>query len=162
MMHAFDVLADPVRRRILEILGQGEHTSGEVVEIVSKDFSIGQSAVSQHLKVLRDSGFANERLMRWCDKNNVGYVFGYQKNNVLIKQIACEMTRARIEQSCYGAKQSCFKWFRYRAEGWDRHRWMIGKAEYSSQAETLPLSSVKTITSRLAVPSARSTLRESM
>ena len=51
MMHAFDVLADPVRRRILEILGRGEHASGEVVEIVSRDFGIGQSAVSQHLKV---------------------------------------------------------------------------------------------------------------
>ena len=59
MMHAFDVLADPVRRRILEILGQGEHTSGEVVEIVGRDFGIGQSAVSQHLKVLRENGFAN-------------------------------------------------------------------------------------------------------
>ena len=58
-MHAFDVLADPVRRRILEILGQGEHASGEVVEIVGSEFGIGQSAVSQHLKVLRDSGFAN-------------------------------------------------------------------------------------------------------
>jgi DNA-binding transcriptional ArsR family regulator len=59
MMHAFDVLADPVRRRILEILSRGEHASGEVVEIVSRDFGIGQSAVSQHLKVLRESGFAN-------------------------------------------------------------------------------------------------------
>lgn len=58
-MHAFDVLADPVRRRILEILSHGEHASGEIVEIVGSDFGIGQSAVSQHLKVLRESGFAN-------------------------------------------------------------------------------------------------------
>ena len=58
-MHAFDVLADPVRRCILEILSQGEHASGEIVDIVSRDFGIGQSAVSQHLKVLRESGFAN-------------------------------------------------------------------------------------------------------
>ena len=57
-MHAFDVLADPVRRRILEILTEGEHASGEVVDVVSAEFGIGQSAVSQHLKVLRDSGFA--------------------------------------------------------------------------------------------------------
>lgn len=59
MMHAFDVLADPVRRRILEILGRGEHASGEVVDIVRSEFGIGQSAVSQHLKVLRESGFAS-------------------------------------------------------------------------------------------------------
>ena len=58
-MHAFDVLADPVRRRILEILGEGDHASGEVVSIVSEEFGIGQSAVSQHLKVLRESGFAS-------------------------------------------------------------------------------------------------------
>ena len=58
-MHAFDVLADPVRRRILEILSQGEHASGEVVEIVNREFVVGQSAVSQHLKVLRENGFAN-------------------------------------------------------------------------------------------------------
>ena len=57
-MHAFDVLSDPVRRRILEILMEGEHASGEVVEIVGREFGIGQSAVSQHLKVLRESGFA--------------------------------------------------------------------------------------------------------
>ena len=33
-MHAFDVLADPVRRRILELLALGEHASGEVVEVI--------------------------------------------------------------------------------------------------------------------------------
>lgn len=58
-MHAFDVLADPVRRRILELLSDGDHASGEVVEVVGREFGIGQSAVSQHLKVLRESGFAN-------------------------------------------------------------------------------------------------------
>ena len=57
-MLAFDVLGDPVRRRILEILADGEHASGEIVTIVSDEFGITQSAVSQHLKVLRESGFA--------------------------------------------------------------------------------------------------------
>lgn len=81
-----------------------------------------------------DSGYAIERLMRWCDKNNVGYVFGLQKNNVLVRQIACEMTRARIMQSHLGNKQACFKWFRYRTQkSWDRHRWVIGKAEYTGK-----------------------------
>lgn len=57
-MHAFDVLGDPVRRRILETLAEHEHASGEIVTIVSKEFGITQSAVSQHLRVLRDNGFA--------------------------------------------------------------------------------------------------------
>lgn len=61
-MHAFDVLADPVRRRILELLAEGEHASGEVVEVISREFGISQAGVSQHLKVLRDSGFASVRV----------------------------------------------------------------------------------------------------
>ena len=60
-MHAFDVLGDPVRRRILELLADGEQTSGEVVTVISREFGITQSAVSQHLKVLRESGFATVR-----------------------------------------------------------------------------------------------------
>lgn len=60
-MHAFDVLGDPVRRRILELLAAGEHSSGEMVEIISAEFGITQAAVSQHLKVLRESGFATVR-----------------------------------------------------------------------------------------------------
>ena len=60
-MHAFDVLGDPVRRRILELLADGEHASGEMVAIIGAEFGITQAAVSQHLKVLRDSGFASVR-----------------------------------------------------------------------------------------------------
>ena len=60
-MHAFDVLGDPVRRRILELLAVGEHASGQVVEVIQAEYGITQAAVSQHLKVLRDSGFASVR-----------------------------------------------------------------------------------------------------
>lgn len=60
-MHAFDVLGDPVRRRILELLATGEHASGAVVEVISAEFGIGQPAVSMQLRVLRESGFASVR-----------------------------------------------------------------------------------------------------
>jgi hypothetical protein len=81
-----------------------------------------------------DSGFAIERLMRWCDKNDVGYVFGLQKNDALVREITCETTRARILQRHLGGKQACFKWFRYRTtKTWDRHRWVVGKAEYTGK-----------------------------
>ncbi|MYK26007.1 MAG: winged helix-turn-helix transcriptional regulator [Dehalococcoidia bacterium] len=60
-MHAFDVLRDPVRRRILELLAEGERASGEVAAVIEREFAITQAAVSQHLKVLRDSGFATVR-----------------------------------------------------------------------------------------------------
>jgi DNA-binding transcriptional ArsR family regulator len=60
-VHAFDVLGDPVRRRILELLADGELTSGAITAVVQAEFGISQPAVSQHLKVLRDSGFASVR-----------------------------------------------------------------------------------------------------
>lgn len=61
-MHAFDVLGDPVRRRILELLADdGELTSGAVCAVIRDEFGISQPAVSQHLKVLRESGFASVR-----------------------------------------------------------------------------------------------------
>ena len=60
-MHAFDVLGDPVRRRVLELLADGELTSGAITAVVQAEFGISQPAVSQHLKVLRDSGFATVR-----------------------------------------------------------------------------------------------------
>jgi DNA-binding transcriptional ArsR family regulator len=61
MMNAFDVLGDPVRRRIVELLADGERSSGEVRSVIQAEFGITQPAVSQHLQVLRDSGFATVR-----------------------------------------------------------------------------------------------------
>jgi len=60
-VHAFDVLGDPVRRRILELLAEGELTAGALTSVVQDEFGISQPAVSQHLRVLRDSGFARMR-----------------------------------------------------------------------------------------------------
>jgi DNA-binding transcriptional ArsR family regulator len=60
-VHAFEVLADPVRRRILELLADGERTAGSVVEVIGQEFGISQPAVSQHLRVLSTNGFATVR-----------------------------------------------------------------------------------------------------
>lgn len=61
-MHAFEVLADPVRRRLLELLAETERSSGDMTSVVQSEFGLTQSAVSQHLKVLRESGFANVQI----------------------------------------------------------------------------------------------------
>ena len=60
-MHAFDVLGDPVRRRILELLADGELPAGAIGDTIHDEFAITQPAVSQHLKVLRDNGFTTVR-----------------------------------------------------------------------------------------------------
>jgi DNA-binding transcriptional ArsR family regulator len=61
VVHAFDVLGDPVRRRILELLANGELTSGAVCSVIQEEFGISQPGVSAHLRVLRESGFASVR-----------------------------------------------------------------------------------------------------
>jgi DNA-binding transcriptional ArsR family regulator len=61
VVHAFDVLGDPVRRRILELLADGELTAGAIGATIQAEFDISQPAVSQHLKVLRDNGFTSVR-----------------------------------------------------------------------------------------------------
>jgi DNA-binding transcriptional ArsR family regulator len=58
---AFDVLSDPVRRRILEVLADGEQTAGHVTAVIRTEFGISQPAVSQHLRVLRERGIATVR-----------------------------------------------------------------------------------------------------
>jgi DNA-binding transcriptional ArsR family regulator len=60
-MHAFDILGDPVRRRILELLADGEHAAGDIGATIQQEFGISQPAVSQHLRVLREQGFATVR-----------------------------------------------------------------------------------------------------
>ena len=60
-MHALDVLGEPVRRRIMELLAEGERAAGEVSAVVQEEFGISQPAVSQHLRVLRENGFTTVR-----------------------------------------------------------------------------------------------------
>jgi DNA-binding transcriptional ArsR family regulator len=60
-MHAFDVLGDRVRRRILELLAGGEQPSGAISAVIQEEFGITQPAVSMHLRVLRDNRFATVR-----------------------------------------------------------------------------------------------------
>jgi DNA-binding transcriptional ArsR family regulator len=60
-VHAFEVLGDPVRRRILELLADGELTSGAVCAVIQAEFGISQPGVSAHLRVLRDGGFTTVR-----------------------------------------------------------------------------------------------------
>ena len=54
---AFEVLAEPNRRRILDLLRDEERPVGELVEALS----VSQPAVSKHLRVLRDAGFVEAR-----------------------------------------------------------------------------------------------------
>lgn len=60
-VHALDILGDPVRRRLLELLADGESSAGDLAEQIGREFGISQPAVSQHLRVLRMHGFTTVR-----------------------------------------------------------------------------------------------------
>jgi DNA-binding transcriptional ArsR family regulator len=53
----FDVIAEPNRRRILDLLLEHERPVGDLVEALS----VSQPAVSKHLRVLRDAGLVESR-----------------------------------------------------------------------------------------------------
>lgn len=55
-MTVFAAMADPVRRRLLEVLAEGERSAGELVAVGHEEFGIGQPAVSNQLRRLRDGG----------------------------------------------------------------------------------------------------------
>jgi DNA-binding transcriptional ArsR family regulator len=56
-MEVFEAIAHPKRREILRMLAEGERTAGEV----ASRFSVTQPAISQHLKVLKETGLVHER-----------------------------------------------------------------------------------------------------
>lgn len=57
-MSSLAALADPTRRRIVELLSEGERTAGEIVG----RFGLSAPAISQHLKVLREAGLVQVRV----------------------------------------------------------------------------------------------------
>lgn len=57
-MNAFEVLAEPTRRQILDLIRDDERSVGELVE----SLSMSQPAVSKHLRVLRSSGLVEARV----------------------------------------------------------------------------------------------------
>ncbi len=56
-MESLAAIADPTRRRIVELLAQRERTAGELVE----EFDLSAPAISQHLNVLREAGLVMTR-----------------------------------------------------------------------------------------------------
>ncbi|WP_022889608.1 ArsR/SmtB family transcription factor [Agromyces italicus] len=54
MMHPFEILAEPVRRRIVEVLAVGSHPVGMITDVITMEFQVSRSAVSHHLKILRE------------------------------------------------------------------------------------------------------------
>ena len=76
-----------------------------------------------------DSGFCRWKLMRWCDKHGVDYIFGLARNQVLARHVASLMKQAEADFEKTNEKQRLFGEIEYAAGTWDRPRRVIMKAE---------------------------------
>jgi hypothetical protein len=82
-----------------------------------------------------DSGFCRWKLMRWCDRNDVGYILGLARNAVLerLSQPWTDMSKTQFEQM--QQKQRVFGELMYAANTWDRQRRVVVKAEHLAKGE---------------------------
>lgn len=83
-----------------------------------------------------DGGFCRERIMHWCESNDVDYVLGMPKNARLKRAIDKELYEAKQQFEETGQASRVFKDFRYRTKkSWSRERRVIGKAEHLAKGE---------------------------
>lgn len=80
-----------------------------------------------------DSGFCRDRMLRWCDKNNVGYITGIASNNRLLEASLDIRTKAAEEFNLTQEKQKLFAEFKYGAGTWKYERRIIVKAEHTTK-----------------------------
>ncbi len=80
-----------------------------------------------------DSGFCRQRMIRWCERKNVGYVIGLARNARLHRWV--EGWERLMEQAYAesGIKQRVIREFSYAADSWDRPRRVITRLEFGSQ-----------------------------
>lgn len=78
-----------------------------------------------------DSGFCRDYLMRWCEANDVDFLFGLAKNRRLLRVVGQEMQEVKEAFRVTGQPTRVFKDFLYRThKSWRRCRRVVGKAEH--------------------------------
>ncbi len=85
------------------------------------------------LIVRGDSGFCRQRLIRWCERHDVGYVIGVARNAVLHRDVEGWEYWLRHRYGETGAKQRLIREFRYQAKSWNIERRLITRLEYGAQ-----------------------------
>jgi hypothetical protein len=107
----------------------GSDGTKEALEKIVK--CIRQKWPNIQIVVRGDSGFCREDIMRWCEGNEVDYLFGLAQNTRLIALIAEEMQRAKEESEAKGDAVRYFAEFGYRTlKTWGRLRRVISKVEH--------------------------------
>ncbi|WP_411698568.1 ArsR/SmtB family transcription factor [Conyzicola sp.] len=60
-MNPFQIMSEPIRRRIVEVLASGEHTSTNLAEVITSEFGVTRGAMQNHLRILRENGWVDYR-----------------------------------------------------------------------------------------------------
>lgn len=80
-----------------------------------------------------DSGFCRQRLLRWCERHQVGYVIGVARNARLHKRVKFWEARLAAAFKRNNEKQRLIREFRYAADSWDIERRVVTRLEFGSQ-----------------------------
>jgi hypothetical protein len=83
--------------------------------------------------VRADSGFCRWKMMRWCERRDVGYIIGLARNRRLEALNSGLMTQAEDAFAATGEKQRLFSRLSYAARTWDKERQVIAKAEFTDK-----------------------------
>jgi len=92
-----------------------------------------QAWPNTRLIVRGDSGFCRQRLLRWCERAQVGYVIGLARNARLHRAVVAREASMADAYAKDGTKQRLISELRYAADSWNRERRVITRLEYGSQ-----------------------------
>lgn len=77
-----------------------------------------------------DSGFCRHRMLRWCERSEVGYIVGLAQNKRINAQAGPAMVHAKAAFELSGRKQRRFAELSYGARSWDHERRVIARLEH--------------------------------
>jgi hypothetical protein len=107
--------------------------AGAVEEVARIVAQIRRRWPQARILLRADSGFAREDLMAWCEANSVDFLFGLQKNDRLVAEIADELAQAEAKSRRTGKPARYFKEFKWKTRrSWSRERRVVGKAEFTT------------------------------
>ena len=105
-----------------------EHHAAAVLKLLVARIRAAWPGV--RITVRGDSGFARWRLMRWCDRHDIRYIFGLARNPVLERATAESVSQVATAHALDGRTHRVFGTLSYAARSWDRVRRVIVKAEH--------------------------------
>ncbi len=107
-----------------------KHAAAVIKLLVSR---LRQAWPKVRVIVRGDSGFCRQRLLRWCERNGVGYVIGVARNTRLHKRVEFWERRLEAAFKRSGEKQRVIREFRYAADSWDIERRVVTRLEFGDQ-----------------------------